>query len=70
MSNIVLAIESAICGGSISLIKDNIEIANWVGSSGVSKAEDLLANIDQILIENSISRYDIGLIAVSAGPWP
>ena len=66
--NITLAIESAICGGSISLIKDNIEIAHWIGSSGVSKAEDLLANIDQILTENGIFRYDIGLIAVSAGP--
>lgn len=65
---IVLAIESAVSGGSISLIRDGVEVANWIGSSSVSKAEDLLANIDTILGENNISRYEIGLVAVSAGP--
>ncbi len=65
---IVLAIESAIAGGSISLQKNGVEIANWLGSSTVSKAEDLLVNIDEMLTTNSISRYDISLIAASAGP--
>ena len=52
--NVILAIESAICGGSISLLKDGREIANWIGSSNVSKAEDLLVNIDGILTANNI----------------
>ena len=64
----MLAIESAICGGSISLLNDGVELANWVGSSNVSKAEDLLFNIDAMLISTNVSRHDIGLIAVSAGP--
>ena len=68
VSKINLAIESAICGGSISLQKNGSEIANWIGSSDVSKAEDLLANIDAILNENKISRHMIDMIAVSAGP--
>lgn len=63
-----LAIESAICGGSISLIRDGREIANWIGSDSVSKAEDLLPNIETILTANNVSRREIALIAVSAGP--
>ncbi len=65
---ITLAIESAICGGSISLARDGIEIANWLGSADVSKAEDLLVNIDSLLRSNNVSSHDINLIAVSAGP--
>ncbi len=65
---ITLAIESAVCGGSISLLQEGIEIANWIGESSVSKAEDLLVNIDALLTQNNISRREIDLIAVSAGP--
>ena len=65
---IVLAIESAICGGSISLLRDGDEIAHWTGTSNISKAEDLLVNIDALLSSNNILRNEIGLIAVSAGP--
>lgn len=65
---ITLAIESAIAGGSISLLCGDIEIANWVGTSNLSKAEDLLFNIDLLLQENEIDRRRINSIAVSAGP--
>lgn len=65
---IVLAIESAIAGGSISLQKNGDELANWIGTTNVSKAEDLLANIDEILTSNCFSLQDISLIGVSAGP--
>lgn len=67
-NHVTLAIESAIAGGSISLQKNGVEIANWIGSSNVSKAEDLLVNIDVILRSTDISKHDIDLIAVSAGP--
>ena len=65
---ITLAIESAICGGSISLLRDHREIASWIGVSNMSKAEDLLFNIDAMLTANNIRRQEIDLIAVSAGP--
>ncbi len=65
---ITLAIESAIAGGSISLLRGGVEIGGWIGASDVSKAEDLLFNIDILLRENGIARQDLGLIAVSAGP--
>lgn len=66
--NITLAIESAISGGSLSLLRDGVEIADWVGSAGLSRAEDLLPHIDRLLRENETATRDIDLIAVSAGP--
>ena len=66
--HIVLAIESAIGGGSISLLNGGVEIAGRVGATGISRAEDLLVNVDELLRENDLSKKDIGLIAVSAGP--
>lgn len=63
-----LAIEAAIAGGSLSLCRGETEIAGWSGSADVSKAEDLLYNIDILLRENGVSKHDLGLIAVSAGP--
>ena len=68
VAKITLAIESAIAGGSISLLTDDTEIDSWIGSSNVSKAEDLLANIDDILASNGLTAKDLDLIAVSAGP--
>lgn len=66
---IILAIESAIGGGSISLLRDTTELGSWVGdTSSVSKAENLLFNIDQLLAECNIDRTELDLIAVSAGP--
>lgn len=67
-TSITLAIESAIRGGSVSLIADGREIANWIGSTDVSKAEDLLANIDAMLTQNGFTIRDITHVAVSAGP--
>lgn len=65
---IVLAIESAIGGGSISLLHDGVEVAYWIGKSDVSKAEELLVNINELLTTKNIHRREIDLIAVSAGP--
>ncbi|HVF48227.1 MAG TPA: tRNA (adenosine(37)-N6)-threonylcarbamoyltransferase complex dimerization subunit type 1 TsaB [Pyrinomonadaceae bacterium] len=66
---ITLAIEAAIAGGSISLIDDSGEIANWLGDAGANRAaEELLPAIDDLLTEHNINPGDIGLIAASAGP--
>lgn len=67
-NQLTLAIESAIRGGSISLLADGREIDNWIGSTDVSKAEDLLVDMDAILDRNSLSIRDINHVAVSAGP--
>jgi tRNA threonylcarbamoyladenosine biosynthesis protein TsaB len=66
--SIVLGIESAIAGGSICLTRSGAEIGSWVGDQNVSKAEELLPNIDRLLRENSLNPKDIDRIVVSIGP--
>lgn len=64
-----LAIESAIGGGSISLLDGEREVANWLGGADVLRAaEDLLPEIDKLTRLSGIKPGDISLIAVSAGP--
>ena len=65
---VVLAIESAINGGSLSLLLDGVEASHWIGSASVSKAEELLVNIDAMLTRTSVSKNEISMVAVSAGP--
>ncbi|MGB5013010.1 MAG: tRNA (adenosine(37)-N6)-threonylcarbamoyltransferase complex dimerization subunit type 1 TsaB [Pyrinomonadaceae bacterium] len=70
MNNVptILAIESAIRGGSIALAHNAEIIDTWVGEGGVSRAEDLLWNIDLMLKRNGIEKRELSNIAVSAGP--
>ncbi len=65
---LILAIEAAVSGGSLSLIREGAEIANWLGISNMAKAEALLADIDLLLKASGHTVSDLGLIAVSAGP--
>ncbi len=66
--NFLIAIESAIGGGSISLFSENARIDGVVGATAVSRAEDLLPTLDQILIRNELHFADISQIVVSSGP--
>jgi len=66
--SMILAIESAVGGGSISLLRGSTEIAGWIGEGGVSRAEDLLPNISRLLHEAVVDKYDITKLAVSTGP--
>lgn len=65
---IILAIESAVAGGSISLLNGDVEIGNWIGDGQVSRAEEILPNVDSLLSKTGMRRGDIGMIAVAAGP--
>lgn len=64
----LLAIESAIAGGSVSLMLKDTPTASWKGTSDVSRAEDLLPAIATLMSANGIDRGDISTLAVSAGP--
>jgi tRNA threonylcarbamoyladenosine biosynthesis protein TsaB len=64
----ILAIESAVSGGSLSIVHKGRSLADWNGSSDVSRAEALLRAIDGTLSEAGIDRNAISRIAVSAGP--
>jgi tRNA threonylcarbamoyl adenosine modification protein YeaZ len=65
---IILAIETAVAGGSLALYRDNEILAEISGNPQISRAADLLPNIDKLLRSNDLELGDIGLIAVSLGP--
>ena len=65
---VILGIEAAVAGGSISLCRGRTEIANWSGTDRALRAEDLLIHIDDLLRATGLSKGDLILIAVSAGP--
>jgi tRNA threonylcarbamoyladenosine biosynthesis protein TsaB len=67
-NSIVLAIESAIEGGSIALFSGEALIDSIAGNRDVSRAADLLPNIDKLLSSNGLTPADLGLVAVSRGP--
>lgn len=64
----LLAIESAIGGGSVALFSGPSRIDGLVGPAGVSRAEDLLPNIELLLCQNNIDKSALSEIAVSVGP--
>lgn len=66
--NITLAIETAVTGGSLALLKGGREIDLWIGGDGISRSEDLLVSISEILRRNSIDRSELMSVAVSTGP--
>ena len=63
---IILGIETAIQGGSLSLLREGLEIDFWIGEKNISKAEDVLEQISITLERNNLKKVD--LIAVSTGP--
>ncbi len=65
-NRITLAIETALRGGSLSLIKNNTEIDYWAGNTNVSRADDILEQISLILKNNRVKNPD--LTAISTGP--
>lgn len=64
----VLAFETGVGGGSLALMKNNAQIDGRTGRYGISRAEDVLDDIAEVLKENKVSREMIGLVAVSSGP--
>lgn len=66
--NITLAIESAISGGSLSLFNGSSVIDRWWGENDVSRSEELLTTIGEILKKNLLGTKDLSCLAVSLGP--
>lgn len=65
---IVLAIETGVRGGSLSLSRNGTEIDRWIGAAHISKAEDVLAETAKLLNNNNIAKTDVRLIKISNGP--
>jgi tRNA threonylcarbamoyl adenosine modification protein YeaZ len=65
----ILSIEAAVAGGSISIMSDNGSlVAEWIGDSTVSRAEDLLPAVAKLLADSGLGRADISMISVASGP--
>lgn len=65
---VILALETGISGGSVSLLRDGQEIDRRLGSREISRAEDILDEIDKILERNRIPKKSVDLTAFSRGP--
>lgn len=64
----LLAIESAISGGSIALFKGADLVCGASGDNSVSRAEELLPRIIELLAEEGIAARELNRVAVSLGP--
>jgi tRNA threonylcarbamoyl adenosine modification protein YeaZ len=64
---IILAVETALGAGSLSLVRGLRKIASHRGEKS-SRAEDLLPLASAMLKENNLSLREVDLIAVSTGP--
>ena len=64
----LLAIETAVSGGSLSILQNNKVITDWTGTSEISKVEEVLTQIGRLLNQQCIKKCDIRNIIVSRGP--
>ena len=68
MRKVIIGLETAINGGSLSLIENGREIDYFVGIEEQSRSDSILENLVDLLVRNNISRDDIKSICVSNGP--
>ena len=65
---LTLGLETGIDGGSVAVLKGNRLLCSAEGAGDISKSEDLLSLVDNLLKKNSLLKEDIGYIAVSDSP--
>jgi len=65
---IILAIETGISKGSLSILKEGSELDFWIGEKNIPCSEDLISNIGKLFSKNNIDKFETKRIAVSTGP--
>lgn len=65
---ITIAIESAINGGSLALFRGSDLIDEMTGATALSRAEDLLPNIEILLTRNTLTAREVTQVITGAGP--
>ena len=63
-----IAIESAINGGSLALFRGSELIDEMTGATALSRAEDLLPNIEVLLTRNTLTAREVTQVIGGAGP--
>lgn len=64
----VLAIESAVAGGSLALTSGRTVVGKWHNPEQISRSEELLPRIAELLEQANVDRRELSKIAVSNGP--
>jgi len=67
-NKIILALETGLDGGSVSILRNGNQLDGIRGAEDLSKAEDILPIIENLLNKNGIDKREIGLVAVSDEP--
>ena len=69
-SRLILAIETALANGSLSILEDERELDSFSGSKATKalRLENLLEEIKNLFVKNNLQLKDIDSIAVSTGP--
>ncbi len=67
-TQITIAIESAINGGSLAIFRGSDLIDEMTGATALSRAEDLLPNIEILLTRNTLTAREITEVIAGAGP--
>lgn len=65
---VTLAIETAIAAGSLALFRGDTLLSSHEGTTGVARAEALLAEIENLLLRANIQKSELSRIAISLGP--
>lgn len=63
--SVILAIETGIGGGSISVLEQGIETGFRIGDGKVSRSEDILSTVANLLAESNIEKQHITEIVTS-----
>jgi tRNA threonylcarbamoyl adenosine modification protein YeaZ len=66
--NLMLALETGIDGGSVAVLSNGISICRAQGAGNVSRSEDLLLLIDELLEKNDLPKARIKFVSVSDSP--
>lgn len=65
---LILGLETGIDGGSIAILREEKSLCSAEGAGNLSRSEDLLSLIDELLDKYDLLKEDIGTIAVSDSP--
>jgi len=65
---IVFAIETAVQGGSLSLLENGVELDFWLGHSEVSRAEVVLEQTENLFGRNNLKKESLKSLIASSGP--
>lgn len=65
---LILGLETGIDGGSVAILKSEKLLCSAQGTDDISRSEDLLFLIDNLLKKNKLLKDDFGYIAISDSP--